>query len=103
MFYRKNQKLLFLYFNKATLSPFILLLILEKKEFEFITVKEICDKAELKGSKVLVLAHRRLLLRQHMRLIKNARFESVFTEVNHLGENGNPDLIIIDEEKDEIC
>lgn len=60
-------------------------------------IKEICDKAELKGSKVLVLAHRRLLLKQHMKLITNARFESVFTEVNHLGEHGFPDLIIIDE------
>ena len=60
-------------------------------------IKEICDKAELKGSKVLVLAHRRLLLRQHMKLIKNCRFESVFTEVNHLGEHGYVDLIIIDE------
>ena len=60
-------------------------------------IKEICDKCELKGSKVLVLAHRRLLLRQHEKLIKTARFESVFTEVNHLGEHGNVDLIIIDE------
>ncbi len=60
-------------------------------------IKQICDDAEKKGSNVLILTHRRLLLRQHMGLIKNARFESVFTEVNHLGENGNPDLIIIDE------
>ena len=60
-------------------------------------IKEICDKAALKGSRVLVLAHRRLLLKQHMKLITNARFESVFTEVNHLAENGRVDLIIIDE------
>ena len=60
-------------------------------------IKEICDKAALKGSNVLILAHRRLLLKQHMKLIKNARFESVFTEVNHLGEHGRPNLIIIDE------
>lgn len=60
-------------------------------------MKEICEKAALKGSKVLILAHRRLLLRQHQKIIENCRFESVFTEVNHLGENGNVDLIIIDE------
>ena len=60
-------------------------------------MKEIVEKACLKGSKVLILAHRRLLLSQHKKIIQNARFESVFTEVNHLGENGNPNLIIIDE------
>lgn len=60
-------------------------------------MKEICEKAALKGSKVLVLAHRRLLLRQHAKIIENCRFESVFTEVNHLGEHGRVDLIIIDE------
>ena len=60
-------------------------------------MEEICENAHKKGSKVLVLAHRRLLLRQHAKIIKNARLESVFTEVNHLGENGKVDLIIIDE------
>ena len=60
-------------------------------------IKEICDRAQLKGSKVLVLAHRRLLLNQHSKLINSCRFQSVFTEVNHLGEYPNPDLIIIDE------
>ncbi|MCR4661667.1 MAG: DEAD/DEAH box helicase family protein [Clostridia bacterium] len=60
-------------------------------------MKEICEKAALKGSKVLVLAHRRLLLRQHAKIIQNVRLESVFTEVNHLGEHGKVDLIIIDE------
>ena len=60
-------------------------------------MKEICEKAALKGSRVLILAHRRLLLRQHAKIIQNCRFESVFTEVNHLGEHGRVDLIIIDE------
>ena len=60
-------------------------------------MKKIVEDACLKGSKVLILAHRRLLLEQHSKLIKNARLESVFTEVNHLGENGKVDLIIIDE------
>lgn len=60
-------------------------------------MKEITEKACLRGSKVLILAHRRLLLRQHAKIIQNARLESVFTEVNHLGEHGKVDLIIIDE------
>jgi DNA repair protein RadD len=58
---------------------------------------EMTNLAVAKGKKVLILAHRRILLDQHSKLIHNARIESVFTEVNHLGENGNPDLIIIDE------
>jgi superfamily II DNA or RNA helicase len=60
-------------------------------------MKEMVDSACKKGKKVLILAHRRLLLRQHGELIKNCRIESVFTEINHLGENGPVDLIIIDE------
>ena len=50
----------------------------------------------------LVLVHRRELMRQHKALldelnISNARVASVFTEVNHLGENGKPSVIFIDE------
>lgn len=60
-------------------------------------MKKIVENACLKGSKVLILAHRRLLLAQHAKIIENARLESVFTEVNHLGEHGKVDLIIIDE------
>lgn len=60
-------------------------------------MKKIVESACLKGNKVLILAHRRLLLSQHKKIIENARLESVFTEVNHLGENGKVDLIIIDE------
>ena len=60
-------------------------------------IKEICDNAEKKGSKVLIFAHHRILLNQHGKLIKNARFETPFTEVHRLGKNINPDLIIIDE------
>jgi len=60
-------------------------------------MKEIVDNACKKGSNVLILAHRNLLIEQHKQLIGNCRIESVFTEVNHLGEHGNVDLIIIDE------
>lgn len=60
-------------------------------------MKEICEKAALKGNKVLILAHRKLLLRQHAKIIQNVRFASVFTEANHLGEYPEPQLIIIDE------
>ena len=38
------------YFNTALLMDEALLLILEKKEFEFISVKEICDKAGVNRS-----------------------------------------------------
>lgn len=60
---------------------------------------EICKSCFNKGKNVLILAHRRNLLNQHKELIDlpNTRIESVFTEVNHLGENGRVDLIIIDE------
>lgn len=60
-------------------------------------MKEIVEHACLKGSKVLILAHRHLLISQHKKVIQNCRIESVFTEVNHLGEHGKVDLIIIDE------
>ena len=59
---------------------------------------EIVRNAMIKHSSVLILAHRNILLDQHRRLItEGARIESVFTEVNHLGEHGKVDLIIIDE------
>lgn len=65
---------------------------------------KISQDACRKGSHVLILAHRNSLLNQHKELFEdlelnndNIRIESVFTEVNHLGENGPVDLIIIDE------
>ena len=58
---------------------------------------EICEQTHKRGGNVLILAHRRLLLAQHKQIIENARIESVFTEVNRLGEHGNVNLIIIDE------
>lgn len=65
---------------------------------------KITQDACAKGSNVLILAHRHSLLDQHKELFenlelnnKNVRIESVFTEANHLGENGPVDLIIIDE------
>ena len=65
---------------------------------------KISQDACKKGSHVLILAHRNSLINQHKELFEdlelnnnNVRIESVFTEVNHLGENGPVDLIIIDE------
>ena len=60
---------------------------------------EIVKSAYEKNNNVLILAHRQLLLKQHRELITfpNCRIESVFTEVNHLGEHERPALIIIDE------
>lgn len=47
--------------------------------------------------KVLILTHRRELLRQHQELIDDARIEMVFTEKNHLDLAQRPDLLIVDE------
>lgn len=65
---------------------------------------KISQDACKKGSHILILAHRNSLINQHKELFENLeldnpniRIESVFTEVNHLGENGPVDLIIIDE------
>lgn len=65
---------------------------------------KISQDATKKGSHVLILAHRNSLISQHKELFENlelnnpnVRIESVFTEVNHLGEKGPVDLIIIDE------
>lgn len=60
---------------------------------------EICKNAQVKGSKVLILAHRNLLLDQHRALIDfdNVRITSRQTEVRHLGENGKIDIILVDE------
>lgn len=64
----------------------------------------IAENGAKKGSHILILAHRNSLINQHKELFENLelqklsiRIESVFTEVNHLGENGPVDLIIIDE------
>lgn len=70
----------------------------------FIMAKIAADTNK-KGNKVLILAHRNSLINQHKELFENlelnnnnmTRIESVFTEVNHLGEKGDVDLIIIDE------
>lgn len=65
---------------------------------------KITESANSRGNHVLILAHRNSLLSQHKDLFDDigiddgmTRIESVFTEVNHLGENGPVDLIIIDE------
>jgi superfamily II DNA or RNA helicase len=60
---------------------------------------QVCQDAKRKGSNVLILAHRNLLLKQHSELInlKHVRIENVFTEVRHLGENGKVDIILCDE------
>lgn len=65
-------------------------------------MKVITQAANQKGNKVLILAHRNQLLNQHRELFEDidkklTRIENVFTEVRHLGEHGQVDLIIIDE------
>ena len=45
-------------------------------------IRNICDNAEKKGSHVLILAHRRILLNQHGKLIKNALKSSIIDAKN---------------------
>ena len=56
---------------------------------------KIAEAACKKKSHVLILAHRHSLINQHKELFEELsldneyiRIESVFTEANHLGENG---------------
>nr|DAE44617.1 MAG TPA: Type I site specific restriction modification protein [Caudoviricetes sp.] len=60
---------------------------------------KICEDAQKKESNVLILSHRNLLNKQTGDLIKlnNVRIENVSTEVRHLGENGYPAIILVDE------
>lgn len=53
-----------------------------------------------RDKQILIVAHRRELLRQTAEVLAgldNVRLESIFTEARHLGERGQPDLIICDE------
>ena len=56
---------------------------------------------EQSKGEVLVIAHRRELIKQHKELLHDygnkVRVESVFTEVNHLGKHAQPKLIVLDE------
>ena len=63
-----------------------------------------CQDAALKGSKVLVLVHRKELAEQHRKLFKenhvstqNIRIALFWSEINRLGDYETPDLIIADE------
>lgn len=71
------------------------------KSYVFASMAEV---VALKEEPVLVLVHRDELKKQHQKLFEdlgiptdNIRIESVFTEVNHLGEHPTPKLIIADE------
>lgn len=93
--YDKTKKAL----RQGYKSPLIVLPCRSGKSY---IMKEIAKSANRKGNRVLILAHRLSLIRQHKELFENidsslTRIESVFTEVRHLGENGPVDLIIIDE------
>lgn len=83
---------------------FVLYFLVDNCSGKSYIMAKISQDACKKGSHVLILAHRNSLINQHKELFEglelnnpNVRIESVFTEVNHLGENGPVDLIIIDE------
>lgn len=63
-----------------------------------------CESAITHNKKILILVHRKELAEQHKDLlaehgmdIPNIRVALFFSEINRLGENGTPDLIICDE------
>lgn len=60
---------------------------------------EICKRSMKRNAKILILAHRNLLLDQHRALIDlpNTIITSRQTEVRHLGEHGKIDVILCDE------
>lgn len=84
------------YFNTALLMDEALLLILEKKDFEFITIKEICDKAGVNRS-TFYLHYESMddLLKEAMELI-NKRFNDSFdNKIINVSISSKDDLFFI--------
>lgn len=87
------------YLNTALLMDEALLLILEKKEFEFITVKEICDKAGVNRS-TFYLHYENMndLLVEALSLISKRFYDSFNKRIVNLKESDKKDLFFIKEE-----
>ena len=84
------------YFNTALLMDEALLLLLEKKDFEFITIKEICDKAGVNRS-TFYLHYESMddLLKETMELI-NKRFNDSFdNKIINVSVSSKDDLFFI--------
>ena len=87
------------YFNTALLMNEALLLLLEKKNFEFITVKEICDKAGVNRS-TFYLHYENMddLLKETLQLINKKFNESFGEKIINLNVSSKDDLFFIKDE-----
>ena len=87
------------YFNTALLMDEALLLLLEKKNFEFITVKEICDKAGVNRS-TFYLHYENMddLLKETLQLINKKFNESFGEKIINLNVSSKDDLFFIKDE-----
>ena len=87
------------YFNTALLMNEALLVILEKKDFEFITVKEICDKAGVNRS-TFYLHYESMddLLKETLQLINKKFYESFGERIINLSVSNKDSLFFINNE-----
>jgi len=87
------------YFNTALLMDEALLILLEKKDFEFITVKEICNKAGVNRS-TFYLHYESMddLLKETLALINKKFNESFNQKIINLNVSDREDLFFIKDE-----
>ena len=87
------------YFNTALLMDEALLFLLEKKDFEFISVKEICDKAGVSRS-TFYLHYENMddLLKESAELINKRFHDSFNNKVVNLKTASKEELVFINEE-----
>ena len=87
------------YFNTALLMDEALLILLEKKDFEFISVKEVCDKAGVNRS-TFYLHYENMddLLKETLELINKKFNDSFETKITNLNFATKDDLFFIKDE-----
>ena len=87
------------YFNTALLMDEALLILLEKKDFEFISVKEICDKAGVNRS-TFYLHYENMddLLKETIELINRKFNESFGKKIVNLNVSSREELFFIKDE-----
>ena len=87
------------YLNTALLMDEALLLLLEKKDFDFISVKEVCDKAGVNRS-TFYLHYENMddLLKETTGLINKRFYESFGNKIINLSVSSKEDLFFIKDE-----
>jgi AcrR family transcriptional regulator len=87
------------YYNTALLMDEALLILLETKDFEFITVKEICQKAGVNRSTFyLHYQNTSDLLAETMEYISNKFFNSFNTNKININQSSKEDVFFLTEE-----